>query len=180
MSYLTGVFFHRSHFLGLPNDVIIVVTSDSADSGSGLWPLQMMWFSWPPAFTGVVCTWMWSSWDEKEHLQISARRVPTLCQGWGCFSKWRSSSMLRSCEGRVEWEIGRLVWMLKREVSVSLKLSIYVATLTYGHELWWRKEWDHWYKWRKWISSECCLGSPFRDWEWSRYSSTSKGASRGG
>lgn len=44
--------------------------------------------------------------------------------------------MLRSCEGRVEWEIGRLVWMLKREVSVSLKLSIYVATLTYGHELW--------------------------------------------
>lgn len=32
--------------------------------------------------------------------------------------------MLRSCEGRVEWEIGRLVWMLKREVSVSLKLSI--------------------------------------------------------
>lgn len=35
-----------------------------------------------------------------------------------------------------------------------------VATLTYGHELWWRKEWDHWYKWRKWISSECCLGSP--------------------
>lgn len=48
--------------------------------------------------------------------------------------------MLRSCEERVEWEIDRLVWMLKREVSVSLKLSIcrsiYVATLTYGHELW--------------------------------------------
>lgn len=36
MSYLTGVVFHRSHFLGLPNDVITVVTSDSADSGSGL------------------------------------------------------------------------------------------------------------------------------------------------
>lgn len=41
----------------------------------------------PPALTGVLCSWVWSTWDEKEHLQVwdHGSQAETTC-----WPKWRS------------------------------------------------------------------------------------------
>ncbi|KAI3377919.1 hypothetical protein L3Q82_009049 [Scortum barcoo] len=107
-----------------------------------------------------------AGWDENQHLQIRGhgsldrKRVacPLQVVEWRSCLKWRSSSISGSCSRvRERWSVrltGGLVQrphldyavgvpvvhVVKKELSRKAKLSIYrsiyVPTLTYGHELW--------------------------------------------
>ncbi len=92
-----------------------------------------------PALTEAVCSRVWSGLDESQHLQVwsSGLGVSYCPHFWGQNGAWDGQADW--CSGSSSAGVYRTV-VIKRELSQKGKLlidqSIYVLTLTYGHELW--------------------------------------------
>lgn len=101
---------------------------------------------WLSVCTGVVCSRLWSSWDESA--SPGSRSWFSIGKRWSALSSLgRASWVERKMEREVDRRIGAaeavmqsLYWSMKKElgqmVKVSIHWSIYVPAFTCGHELW--------------------------------------------
>ncbi len=106
----------------------------------------------PSSCTRMVCNLVWSGWDDNQHLQVRGYSGVFLPQ----VEEFKYLGVIFTMEGRMEREIDRRIGaasavmrsmyrsvVVKKELSCKAKLSIYrsiyVPTLTYGHELWWTR-----------------------------------------
>ena len=105
--------------------------------------LEIMWF-WmrPSALIWLVCSWVWSGWDEDQHLGFLSSRKPMNCllqvgnESLPKVKEFKYVGVLFSCEGTVEREMrletaGVVLQSLYRTVVMNRELGQKAKLLIY-------------------------------------------------